>query len=101
MAREMDPLRRVRQVDYEWIEMPDGARLAARVWLPDDAADDPAPGILEAAPYRLSDGMATRDVLIHPWWAARTHPRGRRPTRRCRAGRRVRTRSHALPTRGG
>ena len=29
------------------------------------------PAILEAVPYRLSDGMATRDVLIHPYWAAR------------------------------
>ena len=71
MARDVDPLRTVRQIDYEWIELPDGARLAARIWLPDDAAADPVPGILEAVPYRLSDGMATRDVLIHPWWAAR------------------------------
>ena len=71
MARDVDPLRAVRQIDYEWIELQDGARLAARIWLPEDAAADPVPGILEAVPYRLSDGMATRDVLIHPWWAAR------------------------------
>ena len=71
MARDVDALRTVSQIDYEWIEMPDGARLAARIWLPDDAAADPVPGILEAVPYRLSDGMAPRDVLIHPWWAAR------------------------------
>jgi len=71
MARDDDALRAVRQIDYEWIEVRDGARLAARIWLPDDAAADPVPGILEAVPYRLSDGMATRDVLIHPWWAAR------------------------------
>jgi len=71
MARDVDPLRAVRQIDYAWIELPDGTRLAARIWLPDDAAADPVPGILEAVPYRLSDGMATRDVLIHPWWAAR------------------------------
>jgi uncharacterized protein len=36
-----------------------------------DAESDPVPAILEAVPYRLSDGMATRDVLIHPYWAAR------------------------------
>jgi putative CocE/NonD family hydrolase len=59
------------QIDYEWIELRDGTRLAARIWMPDDATADPVPGILEAVPYRLSDGMATRDVLIHPWWAAR------------------------------
>jgi len=71
MARDVDSLRTVSQIDYAWIELRDGARLAARIWLPDDAATDPVPGILEAVPYRLSDGMATRDVLIHPWWAAR------------------------------
>ena len=71
MVRAVDPLRTVGQIDYEWIELRDGVRLAARIWLPDDAAADPVPGILEAVPYRLSDGMATRDVLIHPWWAAR------------------------------
>ena len=71
MARDVDSLRAVRQIDYEWIELRDGARLAARIWLPDDAAASSLPGILEAVPYRLSDGMATRDVLIHPWWAAR------------------------------
>ncbi|NTV04690.1 CocE/NonD family hydrolase, partial [bacterium] len=56
---------------YVWIPMRDGTRLAARVWLPADAESDSVPGILEAVPYRLSDGMATRDVLIHPYWAAR------------------------------
>ncbi len=71
MARDVDAPRAVRQIDYEWIELRDGARLAARIWLPDDAAASSLPGILEAVPYRLSDGMATRDVLIHPWWAAR------------------------------
>jgi uncharacterized protein len=64
-------LRKVRQLDYVWIPTRDGTRLAARVWLPADAETDPVPGILEAVPYRLSDGMVTRDVLIHPYWAAR------------------------------
>ena len=64
-------LRDVRQLDYVWIPMRDGARLAARVWLPADAEADPVPAILEAVPYRLSDGMATRDARIHPYWAAR------------------------------
>ena len=64
-------LREVTQMDYVWIPTRDGTRLAARVWLPADAEADPVPGILEAVPYRLSDGMVTRDVLIHPYWAAR------------------------------
>ena len=71
MAERDEALREVRQLDYVWIPMRDGARLAARVWLPVDAEADPVPAILEAVPYRLSDGMVTRDVLIHPYWAAR------------------------------
>ncbi len=64
-------LREVRQLDYVWIPLRDGARLAARVWLPVDAEADPVPAILEAVPYRLSDGTAPRDARIHPYWAAR------------------------------
>ena len=71
MAESGEGLREIRQLDYVWIPTRDGTRLAARVWLPVDAETDPVPGILEAVPYRLSDGMATRDVLIHPYWAAR------------------------------
>lgn len=71
MGERDEVLREVRQVDYTWIPMRDGARLAARVWLPVDAETSPVPGILEAVPYRLSDGTAARDVLHHPYWAAR------------------------------
>jgi predicted acyl esterase len=39
-------LREVRQLEYVWIPMRDGTRLAARVWLPADAESDPVPGIL-------------------------------------------------------
>ncbi|MGI9311268.1 MAG: CocE/NonD family hydrolase, partial [bacterium] len=45
-----------------WIELPDGRRLAARLWLPDDARKRPAPAILEYLPYRQSDGTAERDA---------------------------------------
>ena len=71
MTERDEALREVRRLDYVWIPMRDGARLAARVWLPTDAESRPVPGILEAVPYRLSDGMATRDARIHPYWAAR------------------------------
>ena len=64
-----ESLRQIRQLDYVWVPMSDGARLAARVWLPVDADDRPVPAILEAIPYRLSDAMAPRDALIHPYWA--------------------------------
>ena len=51
------------------IEMPDGAVLRARLWLPDDATDDPVPLILEHLPYRRRDGTIQRDELTHPYFA--------------------------------
>lgn len=53
------------------IVMPDGVRLSARLWLPQDAAADPVPALLEMIPYRKRDGTAARDEGIHPWFAAR------------------------------
>jgi len=41
MARDVDPVRTVSQIDYEWIELRDGARLAPCISLPDDVAADP------------------------------------------------------------
>ncbi|NBT32146.1 MAG: hypothetical protein EBT13_09660, partial [Rhodobacteraceae bacterium] len=38
------------------IPMPDGTRLSARVWMPEDATDKPVPAILEYIPYRKRDG---------------------------------------------
>ena len=70
MTGRDEVLREVRQLEYVWIPLRDRTKLAARVWLPVDAEADPVPAILEAVPYRMSDGMATRDVLIHPYWAA-------------------------------
>ena len=53
------------------ITLSDGCRLSARVWMPDDAADDPVPIILEYLPYRKRDGTCARDALTHPWFAER------------------------------
>src|SRR5919199_4118507 len=50
--------------------MSDGARLAARLWLPDDAAERPVPAILEYLPYRKGDAFAVRDSRHPPWFAA-------------------------------
>ncbi len=55
--------------DPEWIDMPDGTRLAARIWLPRDAAVRPVPAILEYLPYRRRDGTLARDELHHAWFA--------------------------------
>ena len=61
--------RRVHEVENLWIPMPDGTRLAARMWLPEDAEADPEPAILEYLPYRKRDGTVARDALTHPWFA--------------------------------
>ena len=49
--------------------MSDGTRLAARIWLPEDADDDPVPAILEYLPYRKGDAFAKRDSYHHPYFA--------------------------------
>ena len=45
------------------------SRLAARIWLPADAMEQPVPAILEYIPYRKNDGTVTRDALMHPYFA--------------------------------
>jgi putative CocE/NonD family hydrolase len=52
-----------------WIGMSDGCRLAARIWLPDSAKQDPVPAILEFLPYRKRDGTAARDETNYPTFA--------------------------------
>jgi putative CocE/NonD family hydrolase len=49
--------------------MADGVRLAARLWLPEDAESDPVPAILEYIPYRKNDATAPRDATMHPYLA--------------------------------
>ena len=51
------------------VVMPDGCRLSARVWMPEDAAEHPVPAILEHLPYRKRDGTTARDALTHPYFA--------------------------------
>jgi putative CocE/NonD family hydrolase len=54
--------------DHVLIEMSDGVRLSARVWLPGDGK--PVPALLEYLPYRKGDMTAPRDAQRHPWYAA-------------------------------
>ena len=61
--------RPVRIIDPVFIPLSDGVRLAARIWLPDDAEQTPVPAILEYLPYRREDGTAARDALTHPYFA--------------------------------
>ncbi len=61
--------RKVREIENTFIPLADGTRLAARIWLPEDADNDPVPAILEYLPYRKRDGTAERDALTHPYFA--------------------------------
>ena len=62
---------KVETIENYWIPMPDGKRLAARIWRPENCVDRPVPGILEYIPYRKGDFTAVRDSGLHPWFAAR------------------------------
>ena len=60
---------RVQDIENIWIPMPDGAQLAARLWLPENAERDPVPAILEYIPYRKRDFTRHRDSISHPFIA--------------------------------
>ena len=59
----------VRVIENCWIPMPDGCRLAARIWLPADAETTPVPAILEYIPYRKRDFTRARDEPMHHYFA--------------------------------
>ena len=60
---------RVRVIENEWLPLADGTRLAARMWLPADAAHRPVPALLEYLPYRKRDFMRGRDGPMHYYFA--------------------------------
>ena len=59
----------VRTIEHVWIPLPDGLRLAARIWLPANARDHPVPAILEYIPYRRRDSTRARDDAMHGYFA--------------------------------
>src|SRR6201990_434252 len=60
----------MKEIENVWIPLKDGTRLAARLWLPEDAEQHPVPALLEYLPYRKRDGTAERDSLTHPYLAS-------------------------------
>jgi putative CocE/NonD family hydrolase len=56
-------------IENGWIPMPDGCRLAAKIWLPDDADERPVPALLEYIPYRKGDWTAIGDSTRHAYFA--------------------------------
>jgi uncharacterized protein len=61
--------RALREIEHTLIPLRDGTKLAARIWLPEDADRDPVPAILEYLPYRKRTGTYDRDALTHPYLA--------------------------------
>ncbi|WP_208245406.1 CocE/NonD family hydrolase (plasmid) [Rhizobium sp. T1470] len=57
-------------IENQWITLKDGTRLAARIWMPDGAQNDPVPAVFEFLPYRKRDGTSLRDESTYPVFAA-------------------------------
>ncbi len=49
--------------------MSDGAKLGARLWLPESDSGEKIPAILEYIPYRKDDYSALRDSTTIAWFA--------------------------------
>ncbi|WP_187774679.1 CocE/NonD family hydrolase [Billgrantia pellis] len=60
---------KVREIENVFIPMRDGAQLAARVWLPEEAEQTPMPAIMEYIPYRKRDITRGRDATNHAYLA--------------------------------
>jgi putative CocE/NonD family hydrolase len=56
-------------IDNEWVGLPDGERLAIRLWLPEDAEAKAVSAILDSVPYRKSDGTAIGDAAWGTYFA--------------------------------
>ena len=67
----MSNLKNITEIPDMAIIMPDGCRLSARVWMPQDSIETPVPAILEFLPYRKRDGTTARDSLTHPYFSKR------------------------------
>jgi predicted acyl esterase len=65
------PQNEIKIIEHIWIEMSDGVRLSAKMWLPVNAISEPVPAVLEIIPYRKRDSYAVRDHRNHAWLAAR------------------------------
>jgi len=59
----------IKIIENVWIPMPDGSRLAARLFLPHTASQAPAGAVLEYLPYRKRDAYRYRDDVAGPFLA--------------------------------
>lgn len=56
-------------LEHVTIPMMDGCNLSAKIWIPEDAWDNPVPAILEYIPYRKRDFKAVRDAQTYTYFA--------------------------------
>jgi hypothetical protein len=59
----------ITEIENTFITLSDGTKLAARIWLPTNAEQNPVPAILEYLPYRKNDGTIVRDFKQMPYFA--------------------------------
>ncbi len=59
----------IRVVENIFIPLKDGSRVAAKLWIPEDAEKNPVPAIMEYIPYRKRDFTARRDAQTHAYLA--------------------------------
>ncbi|TIL84470.1 MAG: CocE/NonD family hydrolase [Mesorhizobium sp.] len=57
-------------IENVWIPLADGTRLAAKIWLPENASLAPVPAIVDYIPYRKRDGTAVGDEGMFPYFAS-------------------------------
>lgn len=69
MKPEPDYPCRIIETPHITVPMPDGCKLAARVWMPEGAESKPVPAILEYLPYRKNDFTVARDASMQPYLA--------------------------------
>lgn len=69
MNKQRPPASGIRNIEHVWIPMPDGTRLAARMWMPAQIPPGGAPAIFEYIPYRKADMVRARDERNHPFLA--------------------------------
>lgn len=61
--------RSIETLDPVFIPLKNGLSLAATIWRPKDAGENPVPVVLEAVPYRRRDGTVFRDRDMAPYIA--------------------------------
>jgi hypothetical protein len=61
---------KVREIENTWITMPDGVRLAARIWLPTGAGRERVPAIFNYCPYFARLFTRPEDDARFPYYAS-------------------------------